>query len=199
MAHLTENELTGYLDQALSADERRRVEAHLDACDLCRREAVEVARLLDQPWDRQVPPAEARRERVGWRLPAGIAGLAAAAAIVALLLVGPGGDRTVPAPALERSTIEGVERLATYSPPDGGVVRRPDLRFAWADRGTASYRITITAEDGGLVWSGSLQDTTVVLPSSVTLEAGRRFFWYVDAISAGVVARTGAHSFRIAP
>lgn len=129
----------------------------------------------------------------------GVAGLAAAAAVAALLLV-PGTDPFVEdGRDRERFGTEGVAPLQTHAPTDAGVVDRDDLRFAWADHGTDSYRLTITAEDGGLVWSVTLADTLATPPASLQLEPGARFFWYVDAMSAGVVARSGVRSFTVTP
>lgn len=200
LAHLTENELSGYLDQDLSGPERLRVEEHLEACDLCRAEAVETARLLEQDWESfspaPIPGGGSRR----WRVPIGVAGLAAAAGLAALLLFGPvSPPASQPEPQDERISAEGSALLPAYSPMEGQVVRRQDLQFAWADHGTDSYRMTLTAADGRLVWSIALADTATRPPPSVEMEPGERFFWYVDAISGGVVARTAVHEFVLAP
>lgn len=198
MPHLTDNELAGYLDGDLAPSSRRRIEAHLDACDMCREEAVAVNRLVVEHWEKA--GLEAGRPRLpDWRIPAGVAGLAAAAVLAGLLLVAPDGGPTAAPPTIERTVTEGVATLTVQAPSDGQLVDRGELLFAWSDHGTASYRITITAEDGGLVWTRTTTDTTAVPPSSLGLEEGHRYFWYVDAMSAGVVARTPVHSFRIAP
>jgi hypothetical protein len=199
LPHLTDGELVGYLDNDLPDDERRRVVEHLDACDACRSEAVETARLLGQDWN-QVPNGQVPIRRWRWGIPAGIAGIAAAATLAAVLLVQPAIiTRSDEAADQERFITEGVGPLAAHHPSHNGAVARDDLRFAWADAGTESYKITVTAEDGRPVWSQTLVDTTVVPPATVDLEPGERFFWYVDAMSAGVVARTGARSFVVTP
>lgn len=201
LRHLTENELAGFLDQDLSPEERDRVEVHLDACQACRDELVEVTRLVAQNQEAGVSSASGQEEESGgWRLPAGIAGVLVAAALATVFLVQPGGvsmDGT--APELERSVTEGLEQLAVHAPLDNAVVAREELRFVWADHGTQSYRITVTAEDGALIWSHSQADTIVVPPADIELSSEGRFYWYVDAVSGGVVARTGARSFRIEP
>jgi hypothetical protein len=205
LPHLTEGELAGYLDRDLSATERASVERHLDGCDECRTELVTVAGLAEG-WDARdvrsetAPGVAERLTRRRWRGPMGLVGLAAAAVLAALLLVVPG-----PEPFAEhgldreRFATEGVAPLRTHTPSDGGAVGRDDLRFAWADHGTDSYRLTITSEDGGLVWSVTLADTLAAPPGSLHLEPGARFFWYVDAMSAGVVARSTVRSFTITP
>lgn len=199
LSHLTESELAGYLDQDLSPAERRPVEEHLDACDLCRAELVAAVRLLNQEPGADVPRAAEQRKVRRWSVPAGLAGLAAAAAVAALLLISPEApsNRQV-APEQERFDTEGVARFLIHGPPDEGLVPRDDLRFVWADHGTGSYRITIVAEAGSPVWSSSVADTVVEPPASLELEPGKRFFWFVDAISGGVVGRTDPHSFIVA-
>lgn len=197
MSHLTETELAGYLDDDLSAVERRGAEEHLDACDPCRAELLAAVRLLDQEPGANAPAALKQGRGRRWPVPAG---LAAAAALAGLLLVGPDAPSSHEvAPEQERVNTEGVTRLRVHAPPEEALVSRDDLRFVWADRGTEAYRITITADDGGLVWSSSVTDTTAVPPASLELDGGERFFWFVDAISGGVVARTDPHSFIVAP
>lgn len=206
--HLKENELAGFLDGDLSPAERARVEAHLEACDRCRAELVAVARTAhdfstaDPEWSAAASPARRR-----WRIPAGIGGLAAAAAIAFLFLSParpPVQDGWSPPglndrPVQERLGGEGVARIETHFPSAGGLVRRDALRFSWADQGSVPYRITLTAEDGALIWTATLEDTTAVPPADLALAPGETFFWYVDAIDIGVIARTGARPFTIAP
>lgn len=201
MRHLTENELAGFLDNDLSPEERGRVEAHLDACHACRDELVEVTRLVahNHETGSATGPSQEEESR-GWRRSAGIVGVLAAAAVVTVVLVQPG-EVALDGPTheLERSGIEGVGQLAVHAPRNDAMVARQELRFVWADHGTESYRITVTAEDGALIWSHSLADTTVVPPADIELPPEDRLYWYVDAVSGGVVARTGPRSFRIEP
>jgi hypothetical protein len=200
LGHLSESDIAGYLDQDLAPDERKLVTEHLEACDTCRSEIVATARLLGGDWSQQPAHAPERRVRNYRHIGVRVAGLAAAAVLAVVVLVRPGvGPADQTAPGQERFSTEGVEQLTAHAPPAGGSVRRENLRFVWADRGTESYRITVTAEDGRLLWSRALADTTIVPPATVEMDPGERFFWYVDAISNGVVARTGAQSFVVTP
>jgi anti-sigma factor RsiW len=147
------------------------------------------------------PAAAPPPRRRAWLRPAGAAGLLAAAALAALILVdGDGSPAGEPArPDQQRFGEETLAVLQTHAPADGSVVSRDELRFTWADHGTASYRISLTREDGGLAWTQTVADTSVVLPPEVELPPGRTLFWYVDAIGTGIVARTGVKSFVVAP
>lgn len=201
--HLSASELAGFLDGDLADRERAHVEAHLEACDECRAELIDVARLVSEAGaaDAAPPaaarPSPARRPASRWRLPAGLAGLAAAAALATLILW-PAGPGVTDRPMEERFRTEGAERLEAHFPAPDGVIQRGALRFEWSSHDSRSYRITLTAEDGALLWSQTLADTVVVPPTDLELGADR-FFWYVDAIDVGVVARTGARAFTIAP
>jgi hypothetical protein len=72
------------------------------------------------------------------------------------------------------------------------------LRFVWgAVPGVATYRLTVSGADGAPVWSGSLPDTALALPDSVTLLVDQRYFWVVDALlDDGATRSTGLHEFR---
>lgn len=196
MTHLTDSALAGYLDDDLPLAERRAVEEHLDACDDCRAEVVDVARVLDRHADAGTAPTGSSRRGMSLK----IAGLAAAAVLAALLLVRPDVPAPpAPAPGTERVSFEGVDRLSAYAPADEAAVSRDALRFAWADHGTDSYRVSLMTEAGSLIWSGTVTDTVVHPPAAIELAPGQRFFWFVDAIDGGVVARTTPHSFTVAP
>jgi hypothetical protein len=213
MGHLTDSELAGFLDGDLTDADRARVGAHLEACDACRVEAVEVTRLMqDAPAagsaTSSVPQVHGApvhgdtvkptRWRTRWAAPAGIAGVAAAAGL-AILLLWPAASSLNDHPMDQRFGTEGLARLETHTPAPDAVVRREDVRFSWSGHETASYRIALTAADGGLLWSTTLADTVAVPPADLELPAGETFIWYVDAIDIGVVARTGAHRFSITP
>lgn len=224
--HLTESELAGFLDQDLSAAELARVREHLDACDECRGELVEVGRLLDAAPAREAappvaapapedgpaappagqegtptPPAAgppaARRPR--WRAPLGAAGFLAAAAVAVLVFSRPDGEPAGTPAGQQRVGEPAVAELRVHGPRDGSSVARQQLRFAWAPHGAASYRISITREDGGLLWSRVVEDTVAVPPAAAPLPAGEPLYWYVDAVTGGAAARTRVHTVRVLP
>jgi hypothetical protein len=198
--HLTDTELAGLLDDDLPGVERMRAEAHLEACAECRAETIAAARLVREAQAAgtmaAVAPDRGRRRR--WQLGSGLIGLATAAGI-AMLFVWPAAPAFDDGPAQERFGADGTPRIDTYLPRAGSAMPRDSLSFSWASVAGSSYRITVAAEDGALLWSHTLQDTVVVPPAELGLPAGRTFFWYVDAIGVGVVGRSGARTFRVAP
>jgi anti-sigma factor RsiW len=217
--HLTEHEIAGFLDQDLSPDDLWRVREHLDVCDECRGEVVEVAALLDTEPALEdapvVPPptpimestapvadiGEYRQSRHSarkrWRAPVGAAALLAAAVAVLILVQPDGGP--VGQGQLQRFGDDARVELQAHEPADGSVVARESLRFTWSGHDAASYRISIASEDGSLVWSETVADTTAAPPASVELPAGETLFWYVDAIAGGTAARTGLRTLTVRP
>jgi len=169
-AHLTVDEVAAFVDHATPAAERERIEHHLVKCADCRAEIVAVRRLVPRrtrAWTVAVP-------------------LAAAAALLLTILPlttsrRPAADaRQVLRGAADRSLGIVAERPAARATLDADSVM-----FVWRPVAPeASYRLTLTNDRGDVVWSGSVSDTVVVLPSAVRLDRGRLYTWYVDALLA---------------
>jgi anti-sigma factor RsiW len=184
--HLEDAEIAAYLSGTLSAAERDALEAHLAECRACRTEVTSARKLL------RTQPVQPRRVLV--------ASLAAAAVLAGVLLVprGLSGPLTDP----DRSAEPGAApALRAVAPGDRAAVRRDSIRFTWrSEPGDLLYRLTITTASGEAVWNRDTNDTTVILPDSLRLAAGARYFWYVDALDAsGISITTGPRSMRIAP
>lgn len=99
--------LSAYLDGELQADDRNRVAAHLQGCDLCRSEleiasdaraAVRSLPTLELPV--LLLPADvariAERERLGWRITAAVAAVALVAAVGIARLAAPDPQQVTP-------------------------------------------------------------------------------------------------------
>jgi hypothetical protein len=183
-AHLTERQVAGYLDQALGAVERTGVEEHLEQCDACRSELLDAARIAD------TLPAPRRR----WLL----AGAAAAAAVIGIVLLMPGRK---PAGDVIRGPNdgEGVPHMTAVIPASDARVSAGSLRLVWRAVATAElYRVTVTDAGGAPVWSDSTSDTAAT--PRATLTPGRTYYWVVDALlSDGRSATTGSVGFTVAP
>jgi len=191
LVHLSDAELAGYLDHDLSADERRHVETHIDACPACRREIVALLPITHpgQSPDKTIVPRPRR-----WWIPA------AAAILVATLAV-PRLTRTVPGPDVRQrarrvTEAGGVSRLATVAPADDATVGGR-IVFTWRSTNADFYRIDILTASGDPVWTSDTGDTTTTLPDSVPLQADRAYFWRVEAIGNGIAATTGVHRIQI--
>ena len=190
--HLASQQLAAYIDYTLAHDERTRVEAHLAECTECRREVLEVTRVIRS------------RHRVGPYL---AGALAMAAAVATLLLVNPrsGGEESVGAGPILRSSAEGVAaergfRISVVSPQDGSELSREDLSFRWGSLGAeVLYRFTLTDQNGANAWTVDTPETFLTVPGAIELVPGRQYFWYVDALLPdGQTATTGVRQFTAA-
>ncbi len=164
--HLDSGEVAAYLDNALAPADRARVEAHAAACDDCRRELIEAARVL-----RTAP------RRLRWYVPAGVAA-AAAAAVFLMVWSGPveappglSGlrepaltTRIGPAAVAPRGVTSEVARLVWTSVPH-------------ADR----YRLALYDDTGRIVWETQTTDTSASLPDSIRLRPRATYLWKVEA------------------
>jgi putative zinc finger protein len=184
--------MAAYLNDALPAPDRVTLEAHLAECRPCRQEVTSARRLLER---------RSLRSTWSFTVPA------AAAAILALALLG----RGFLAPPVEEEVVRGsgqardaevVPSIRVLSPTDENIIAGHPILFAWLGQtgGRPLYRLTVTDGSGQPLWVRDTTDTTLTLPASVSLAPGRTYFWYVDALdSAGRSLTTGTRRFSIAP
>jgi anti-sigma factor RsiW len=171
--HLTEAQVSAYLDRALEPAERSAVEQHLAACPECRQEAVESGRL-----------AHGFRRRPVWAVGAGLA----AAAAVFIALGTPARPPAEPPIVRAPGTGEGVPEVQVAAPLSGGSLP-PGGALTWHPvAGASVYHVGVTDPAGRPVWADTTADTAVAAP----LQPGR-YFWYVDALLGdGRSATTGS-------
>jgi hypothetical protein len=182
--HLEPEQVVGYLENTLTAAGRRQVQAHLADCAECAAELVDVSRLR-----------RASRPASSW-LPVA----AAAAAVIAVVLVGPRlAHRTSAAPEAPVRGAPGVA-VSVVAPAEGEVIGGTP-NFTWhAVPGATAYRITLSRADGDSVWAATVHDTTARPPASVALPARDLYYWYVDVLLADGRSVGGtAHQFRVHP
>ena len=198
-SHLTESQLAGYLDRDLPPEERRRVEAHLDVCASCRGELADIARMADAyQCSTPVPESVRPAPRRWW--PVALGG-ALAAGLAGLLLFGRSGTE----PSLQTQPIrapatgEGRARIEVVAPTDDATGAPPSRTFTWHKAGADVYRFILLSKSGEPLWNRETSDTSLTLPSSVSLQQGHDYFWRVDAVGDGVMASTGARSLRVPP
>ena len=183
--HLPVATIAAYVDGVLDAEARAGADRHLAGCAICRSELAQVADLV-------VDLPTARRGR-GW--PIG-AGSLAAAGVIALLVALP--TRAPRMPATERTTRPAAATLEIVAPAsEGGDGALRDGRIVWrAVEPQATYRVTVTDTTGATRWTTETSDTVAVLPSSARLEAGARYYLYVDALRAdGWSLQSGPRAF----
>lgn len=183
--HLTPELIAAYLAGEASMEERRTTQRHLLSCQACRRDVAEAAALT----------ADRRPRR--WLAVA----IPAAAAAVALFLIVPN-QGTRPGTAVVRGPgTEGVRQFTAVTPPEGAPVSGDSVVFRWQSEGPAvHYVLTVTDENGDVVWTAATPDTTLVPPRSAGLKPGNRYFWYVDALLEDArSSTTGIREFTIRP
>lgn len=194
---LSASDLAGYLDGDLPAEVRDRVEAHLDACPDCWNDLLDVRELRDAPTPRALAP---KHHRVRWLR---YAGIAAAAGLAGIVLVGRGIQRDAPSgteplrtPSTE--TTPSSAMLSIVAPVEGATLTPASLTFTWRAVTAGFYRFTLLTETGEPAWTTETTDTVLRLPSYLTLEPGL-YFWRVDAVQDGLTASSGIHRLRIVP
>ena len=187
--HLTTELIAAYADGALDPGERVATDKHLAQCAECRRELAAVAELVAT-----APPAQRRRT---WPLVA--AGLAAAA--LAFVLV-PRASVPPATRAPERAAQPNAVSLEIVAPAANGVaesVGSTPIVWRSVELG-ATYTVTVSDTTGATRWTTNTSDTSVVVPGSLGLEPGHRYYLYVDALrSDGWSVKGGPRAFRTAP
>ena len=183
--HLTPEMIAAYLEREVSGEGQQAVQQHLLTCKECRLDLAEASEL------------GAVRRRVRW-LAVGLP--AAAAAVLAVVLLGPAmRDATDDTPVLRGAQAVGTERFEAVSPINGTEMSRDSLVFHWRSEGTqAHYVMTLTDENGDVLWTTGTSDTTLGLPRDVGLVSGQTYFWYVDALLEGArSSTTGVQEFSV--
>jgi anti-sigma factor RsiW len=168
--HLTGAEVAGYLEGALPQSDRRRVEAHLAACDECCSELIEVAQLLrTQP---------RRRDRRGlWYVTAGVA-----AAAGLLLILFPRAGQPPESPGYREPVVTTTVGPVIIAPRGETTAARAVVWRAvpHAER----YRLTLFDVTGTVIWQSRVSDTVATLPATIELRPRASYFWQVEAQTA---------------
>jgi len=162
--HLTSGEVAAYLDKALTASDRSRLDAHLVDCADCRNELIEVTRLL-------------RTRSRRWVLSVGAA---AAAAAVLLVVIWPRQGHQSPEQPGHREPAVTTTVAPVAVAPSGAIASARELVWTavpHADR----YRLTLFDSAGTVVWERETGDTAASLPDTLQLKRGARYLWKVEA------------------
>lgn len=184
--HPSSEELAAYLSGGLTPEARDAFEKHIAECRPCRMETMSARRLLET----------GRAKTWQWIVPS------AAAAVIAIAFF----STSTPQRGVEEPTRDPAGRasagstinLGIVSPADGASVASIPT-FTWRPHGTeALYRFSIVDAGGDSVWAVETRDTTVSLPSDLSLAPSREYLWSVDAVdSDGAIMTSGTRRFRI--
>ena len=195
MRHLRATEAAAFLDGGLAAAGRRRVQAHIDICDACRSELVDVSRATERPGRLSSRATSLRFGR--WWVSAAVA-----AGIVALILIP--SRSTHPPTALEQTRAsrvtdaDGQRRIEVIAPSDDSTVTATPVVFMWHAVPADVYKFSLLTESGDSVWVKATTDTAITLPADAGVRPGSSYFWRVDAIANGIVAKTRPYRVNVA-
>jgi len=187
LRHLRATEAAAFLDGGLADAGRRRVQAHIDICDACRAELVDVGRATERRGRLSSRAASLRFGR--WWVSA-----AAAAGIVALILIPSRSSRRPTALEQTRASrvadADGQRRIEVIAPSDDGTVTTTPVVFRWHAVPADVYKFSLLTESGDSVWAQATTDTVITLPPDAGVRSGNSYFWRVDAIANGIVGKT---------
>lgn len=187
--HLSPEEVAAWVDRTIGRELKERLEAHLADCDLCREEVTTVQRTVS-----------ALRPRGQWFRRS----ILPIAAMLVLVFLPTTGERGAPPSSVLRQGDIGAEGVATVevlAPPEGGDVSGDAVSFVWRSPGEdIAFHLTLTDEGGGVIWSETISDTTVVLPDSLAPLPAGRYYWMVDGLlRGGESASSGLREFLVPP
>jgi hypothetical protein len=172
-ACLDDHAVAMFADGTLDAASRAALIPHLADCSRCRRLTASVARALaDQPIADERRPGRGLRTRRAVRLAAPLA----AAAVLLVFLWPSGPDDSHRAPTI-------TEAAAPTPRAPAGRVETAE-RLVWSSVGGADqYRVTLFDDAGSVLFATRATDTAAAIPDSVSLTAGRTYFWKTEARS----------------
>jgi hypothetical protein len=172
-SHLSGDDVAAFVDGRVSSEQRSGIEAHLAVCADCRAEVVAVSALVES-----APAAVHRRSR--WPLVG--TGAAAAAAILLFVFLPVTRNRRPTTAAGERAPSNATQTIEIIGPAPGVQVSHDSVRFIWHRDDGSSYRFFLTDSTGTPHYTTSTNDTTLLLPPTVHLDAGALYFWRVDGL-----------------
>ena len=164
--HLEPGEVAAYVDGAVEGPARRAIESHLAECVQCRSEVTEVGGVM-----RSIPRARSARL---W-----VPAVAAAAAVVVWWIAPP----VNPAPSDVNHRDVAVTSTAAPRPHSGRSASAAPMA-TWSPVPSADrYRVRVFDAAGTVLWERETVDTIAIVPDSVRLQAGTRYYWKVESHS----------------
>lgn len=185
---LSADDIAAFLDGRLEGEALERVQARLADDPVARQEIIKAGRIASS-----VPAAKVPRRR--W-LPA--AGLVAAAAAVAIVLLQPSDAYRAPATVASerRGVADQPDLVELILPAQNDAVDARVTAFAWRPIEGATYRIVVSDSSGRTLLQQSTTDTALSIPES--LRKAGRYYWSVDAqVPDGSSVTSGIREFVV--
>jgi hypothetical protein len=185
-AHPEPEELLALAEGQGSEHARLRTADHVMQCATCREGLALLRSLRSGAQDEgMLGTGVAARDsgRASWPWSSGRV-LAAASLLLALGLGTLWVSRNTATSA--EDTLRGAADFPAAIAPVGAVGATDARRLTWHPAaGATGYSVEFLSADGALLHFGTTTDTTLTLPTSVVLEAGREYQWLVTADQAG--------------
>lgn len=175
---LDETDIVQLVDGSLEPEHRAALVAHTASCATCRESVAALTRLVADPSIRHelehLQPA--RRSMAAGRRFRLLAGVVAAAAVVALIM--PQLSRLGNEEATPSHRAGDLSLSAPPVPLSPLGVAVGSIPFEWSSTPLADrYEVTLFDDRGTILWQVHTTDTVAVLPDSVSLLPGSSYFW----------------------
>jgi hypothetical protein len=210
--HILEDNILLYLENKLREESRQELEAHIGRCSECAERFVALSRIpqslsrdlpfeLDNETRRKaegiVPAEDSERRFRFFESPYRIAFASFSIAVIAFLTF-------VLIPREEPSQFrsnEDAKPLLQLFPSDGETITEAPLTFRWtATEKSSAYKFSLMDDAGVVLWSWDVSDTSITLPSTVVLHAGKTYLWRVESFLADKsLERSTLHAFGYRP
>ncbi len=198
MEHISELDILLYLGNKLSGKHLLDMEAHLAECDDCLEKLANIRELQKRIESDSFSPAvdsdllkkttelvgSSKNDNPPWISAPSLSFAPTVAAIIFFAVfvtaINFSSWSLRKAPESFRS-LDASQSVQLVHPEDAGGLSNEHPVFSWVSVDNAvSYQLMIFLENGSPFWQTTLTNTSVVLPSDVTLMPGHRYLWHIE-------------------
>ena len=194
--HLTETDIALYVEDKVSTEGRQRMEDHMADCPACVEQVSALVRLYEID-ERETPlridgATYREAERLGVRnerfplFSLMFASRPLRLALAGIAVVAVGLTYYFSTSTVEPVRFRSVERERPrfmMQPADGETLPAVQQLFRWSSIPHAmTYRFTLSELNGRTLWTSTVSDTFVTVPSSIAIQKGNQYLWRVEVV-----------------